>query len=167
MANKKALTQAQHFKTSNNFLNIINKAFENKQEFYTFVDKIREGHGEGCFSESIEQYVMDSINDKKVLNLVNAFEKIQKTQRQTLGINDHKDVENKSIKEKEIEHKHWIEKQRLELQKAEFEYKKWLEKEKLKKDDVDVDEEDDGFVEALGIATEEIWKDVEDEEKEE
>ncbi len=53
------------------------------------------------------------------------------------------------------------------MQKEELEYKKWLEKQKLKKDEINTDEEDDGFIEALGIAAEEVWKDVEIEEKEE
>jgi phage terminase small subunit len=56
-------------------------------------------------------------------------------------------------------HKKEYDNNRLKLQKEELEYKKWLEKEKLKKDDVSVDEEDDGFIEALELTAEDVWKD--------
>lgn len=99
--------------------------------------------------------------------MVNAFEKLQKSQRQTLLMSDKKDNVNVDIKEKEFEHRKWLDKERLKIQREELEYKKWLEKEKLKKGEIDNEEEDDGFIEALGIATEEVWKDEIENEKEE
>ena len=150
LASKKTKTIINHFKIADKFSKEINKALSNNQELYTFVDGF-----------NIEKE-LNTINDKKISNLVSSIEKLQKMQRQSLELYDNKD-----IREKELEHKHWLEKEKLKLQKEEFEYKKWLEKEKLKKGDLDVDEEDDGFIEALGIATEESWKDVEIEEKEE
>lgn len=154
ISDKQSKAMENHYKISEYLLYKIGNTFKNEKEFNTFVEKCKSG-----FEEELKEFVFDSINDKKVLNLVNAFEKIQKSQRQTLGIADYKDEINKTIKEKELDHKFWLEREKLKLQKAEFEYKKWLEKEKLKKDDIDTSEEDDGFIEALNLAAEEIWED--------
>jgi hypothetical protein len=166
ISNDIANTQAKHFKLSNDFLHIVENALNNKDEFNTFVDKVKEG-SKDYFSEEVREFILESVNDKKVLNMVSAFEKIQKAQRQILGITDIKENINVDIKQREFEHKKFMDEERLKIQREELEYRKWLEKEKLKKDEINIDEEDDGFIEALGIATEEVWKDVEFEDKEE
>jgi len=111
-----AETQANHFKTSNKLFNIINKALNKKNEFNTFVDKVKEGDSDGNFSESIQEFILNSINDKKVLNLVNAFDKLQKAQRQTLGILDKKDKDNIEQKQKQLDHNIATDNKKLELE---------------------------------------------------
>jgi DNA helicase TIP49 (TBP-interacting protein) len=69
----------------------IQKAIKNPDELYKIVVKLRTGYGLGEFNEEIVTETMDAINDAKVLNLVNALEKLQKMQRETLGILNEKD----------------------------------------------------------------------------
>lgn len=102
LAEKKANAIIKHFDVSNIFLKEINKALSNEKELYTFVEKLRSG-GDGYFEDKLENIIHDSINDKKVLNLVNSFEKLQKMQRQSLDIMDMKDKKNIEIQEKKID----------------------------------------------------------------
>lgn len=92
IAEKASEATLKHFNISNILLEEINKSSKNN-DLYKYVEKIKEGHGEGCFSESLETITLDTINDKKLLNIVSSFEKIQKLQRQSLGILDKKDEE--------------------------------------------------------------------------
>lgn len=97
--------KAKHLKVSDKILNEISKALDNPKELYTIVEKLRQGYGPGEFKEEITTEVLNVINDSKVVNLTNALDKIQKMQRQTLGILDAKDI--KEEKTPEVENKHF------------------------------------------------------------
>lgn len=91
VSNDIAEYQAKHLNISDKIFKEINKALDNPDELYTVVEKLRQGYGQGEFKESIETEVLDVINDAKVVNIVNALDRLQKMQRQTLGILDEKD----------------------------------------------------------------------------
>lgn len=116
--------QAKHLNISDKIFNEVNKALDNPNELYTVVEKLRQGYGQGEFKESIETEVLDVINDSKVVNIVNALDKLQKMQRQTLGILDEKDkirlgkTEELSDFEKEKQH---LELENKRLQNAKLE----------------------------------------------
>lgn len=82
---------ARHFRVSDKLISIIEKALEDENELYKYVEKLRQGYGQGVFQESIVVEVNDALNDGKLVNIVNSLEKLQKMQRQTLGILDAKD----------------------------------------------------------------------------
>lgn len=86
-----SVVTARHFRVSDKLLSIIEKALEDDNEFYKYVEKLRTGYGPGEFTESIETETLDALNETKLLEVVKAAEKIQKMQRQTLGILDAKD----------------------------------------------------------------------------
>ena len=100
-----AAYKAKHLKISDKILNEIAKALDNQDELYTIVEKLRQGYGPGEFKESIETEVLDVINDSKVVNLTNALDKIQKMQRQTLGILDAKDIKEEKTVDEGIDYK--------------------------------------------------------------
>lgn len=125
-----AKVTARHFKIADVLLNQMEEAIKDPQELYKIVEKLRTGYGPGEFNEKIVTEVMDTLNDKKLVNYVNALTKLQVAQRQSLGIMD------ADVKEK------------LEIDKA-----------KINQDDYILESESDGFIEALkGTATED-WKD--------
>lgn len=119
---------AKHLSISDRLLDVLNDALSDEDELYKVVVKLRTGYGQGEFDEKITTEVMSALNDTKLLNMVNALDKIQKMQRQTLGIMD--------------EHV----KQKLELDKA----KAGIGEE--------VETEDDGFIDALKGKVEDIWE---------
>ncbi len=82
---------ARHLRISDKLLNVIEEALEDKNEFYKVVEKLRTGYGPGEFSEEIVTETVDALNESKLLNVVNAADKLQKMQRQTFGILDAKD----------------------------------------------------------------------------
>nr|WP_285615134.1 hypothetical protein [Bacillus badius] len=82
---------ARHFRVSDKLLSVIESALEDDNEFYKVVEKLRTGYGPGEFSEEIVMETVDALNESKLLNVVNAADKLQKMQRQTLGILDVKD----------------------------------------------------------------------------
>lgn len=82
---------ARHFRVSDKLISIIEQALEDEDELYKYVEKLRQGYGQGVFQESIVVEVNDALNDGKLVNIVNSLEKLQKMQRQTLGILDAKD----------------------------------------------------------------------------
>jgi phage terminase small subunit len=82
---------ARHFRVSDKLISIIERALEDEDELYKYVEKLRQGYGQGVFQESIVVEVNDALNDAKLVNIVNSLEKLQKMQRQTLGILDAKD----------------------------------------------------------------------------
>jgi|WetSurMetagenome_2_1015567.scaffolds.fasta_scaffold12769_6 hypothetical protein len=84
ISENKSKVCVKHYDISDKFLKIIDDSFKNKNEFNTFADKVKVDRDE----EEYKEFVLESINDKKLLNIVNSFEKIQKAQRQTLGIVD-------------------------------------------------------------------------------
>lgn len=86
-----ANVKARHFQVSDKLLLAIEQALNDNAELYRYVEKLRQGYGPGEFSESIEVETLDALNESKVLNLANSLEKIQKMQRQSLGILDEKD----------------------------------------------------------------------------
>lgn len=94
---------AKHFKISDIMLKEIEKAIEHPDELYKIVEKLRTGYGPGEFSEEIVTETMDAINDTKVLNLVNALEKLQKMQRETLGILNEKDKQQLDMAKQKLE----------------------------------------------------------------
>lgn len=98
-----AKTVAKHFKISDIILDEIEKALGSPDELYKIVEKLKTGYGPGKFSEEIVTQTMDSINDGKVLNLVNALDKIQKMQRQTLGVIDADTKEKLDIEHRKME----------------------------------------------------------------
>lgn len=119
---------AKHLSVSDKLLDALNYALSDEDELYKVVVKLRTGYGQGEFDEKITTEVMSALNDAKLLNMVNALDKIQKMQRQTLGIMD--------------EHV----KQKLELDKAKAGTGE------------EVETEDDGFIDALKGKVEDIWE---------
>ena len=127
IVNKRVRAIENHYNISENLLYNIGKALENSSELNTFVEKVKKSSN----VEDLEEFTFDSINDKKLLNLVNSFEKLQKSQRLTLGIKDRKE----------------------ELAEVQTYFKQWLEEEKLKLlntnvDDIGNKESIDNFLEA-------------------
>jgi Phage terminase small subunit len=101
---------ARHFRVSDKLISIIERALEDEDELYKYVEKLRQGYGQGVFQESIVVEVNDALNDAKLVNIVNSLEKLQKMQRQTLGILDAKDqhrvdmdLQEFELKRKELE----------------------------------------------------------------
>ena len=82
---------ARHLRVSDKLISIIEEALEDENELYKYVEKLRQGYGKGAFEESVVVAVKDALNDAKLLNIVQSLEKLQKMQRQTLGILDAKD----------------------------------------------------------------------------
>lgn len=105
--------KVKHFSTTERLVNEINKALEN-DELHKFVEKVKSGDECG-FEETLKEYTLKSINDKKLLNIVNSFEKLQKAQRQTLGIVDD-DKLTRQDKLKETRHKQDMDNKKLELE---------------------------------------------------
>ncbi|MFI8714449.1 phage terminase small subunit-related protein [Brevibacillus brevis] len=128
ISNDIAKATARHFSASNKLLAVIEEALGDEQQFYKYVEKLRSGFGPGEFEESIEVEVLDSLNEAKLLNTVSALEKVQKMQRQLIGILDEKD------------------RRKLEMDKR-----------RLFGESEDEREEDDGFMEALDGKVQEIW----------
>lgn len=85
-----AKVTARHFKVSDKLLKVIESALEDEYEFYKYVEKLKSGDDLG-FNESIEMETLDALNESKLLTVVNAMDKIQKMQRQTLNIFDTKE----------------------------------------------------------------------------
>lgn len=130
ISNDIAKATARHFSASNKLLAVIEDALGDEQQFYKYVEKLRSGFGPGEFEETIEVEVLDSLNEAKLLNTVSALEKVQKMQRQLIGILDEKD------------------RRRLEMDQR-----------RLFGESEDEQEEDDGFMEALDGKVQEIWGD--------
>lgn len=128
ISNEIAEHTAKHLSISDRLLNVLNDALSDEDELYKVVVKLRTGYGKGEFDEKITTEVMSALNDAKLLNMVNALDKIQKMQRQTLGIMD--------------EHV----KQKLELDKAKAGTGE------------EVETEDDGFMDALQGKVDDIWQ---------
>lgn len=91
ITNDTAKVAARHFAASDVLLSAIEKALQDKDELYKYVEKMREGYGPGAFSESVEAHTLEALNEGKVMSLANALDKLQKMQRQTLGMLDAKD----------------------------------------------------------------------------
>jgi hypothetical protein len=140
LAEKQANAIIKHFDVSNIFFKEINKALSNEKELYTFVEKLRSG-GDGFFEDKLDEIIFDSINDKKVLNLVNSLEKLQKMQRQSLEIMDLKDKKRFELEEKKID----VDKNSEDLKES---IKNWLDAIRPSKQEIidtfseNVDEED-------------------------
>ncbi|MBU5268908.1 hypothetical protein HF847_04985 [Clostridium cochlearium] len=83
--------KAKHLNISDKLLGYLDEALSDETELYKYVAKLRTGYGPGEFNEEITSETLDTINDSKLLNMVNALSKLQKMQRQTLGILDEKD----------------------------------------------------------------------------
>jgi len=86
-----SVVTARHLRLSDKLMSIVEKALEDENEMYKVVEKIRTGYSPGVFDERIEVEVTDALNEAKLLNVVNTVDKLQKMQRQTLGILDAKD----------------------------------------------------------------------------
>jgi phage terminase small subunit len=82
---------ARHFMVSDKLLKVIEDALSDENEFYKYVDKLKSGDDLG-YRETIEMETLDALNESKLLTVVNAMDKIQKMQRQTLNIFDAKDL---------------------------------------------------------------------------
>lgn len=91
ISNELSAVTARHFRVSDKLISIIEQALEDENELYKYVEKLRQGYGQGVFQESVVVEVNDALNDAKLVNIVNSLEKLQKMQRQTLGILDAKD----------------------------------------------------------------------------
>jgi phage terminase small subunit len=127
-----ARVTARHLRLSDKLLAVIEEALQDEKQFYQYVEKIRTGYGPGEFDERVQVEVLDSLNESKLLNTVAALEKLQKMQRQTLGILDEKD-------------------------RRKFE----MDQRRHFGDDED-EHGDDGFLEALDGKMERIWGDGDD-----
>ncbi|MED4904112.1 phage terminase small subunit-related protein [Parageobacillus thermoglucosidasius] len=101
---------ARHLRVSDKLISIIEQALEDENELYKYVEKLRQGYGQGVFQESIVVEVNDALNDGKLVNIVSSLEKLQKMQRQTLGILDAKD-----------QHRIEMDRQEFELKRKELE----------------------------------------------
>lgn len=106
IAQKRAKAIENHYKISEVFLYQIGKALKNPNELNTWVEKCKHN-----FDESLEEFEFDSINDKKLVNMISSFEKVQKLQRQTLGIMDNKEL----LKHMEIQFNQWLNEEKLKL----------------------------------------------------
>lgn len=93
ISNDIAKAKAIHFQVSNKILLTLMEALDDDSELYKYVEKLRTGYGMGDFREELVTETLDALNDAKLLNMVNSLEKLQKMQRQTLGILDEKDAE--------------------------------------------------------------------------
>lgn len=91
ISNELSAVTARHLRVSDKLISIIEEALEDENELYKYVEKLRQGYGKGVFEESIVVDVKDALNDAKLVNIVQSLEKLQKMQRQTLGILDAKD----------------------------------------------------------------------------
>lgn len=127
---------ARHYKVSDKLLSAIESALEDNLEFYKYVEKLKSGDEYG-YEESIEMHVLGALNESKLLTVVNAMEKIQKMQRQTLNIFDAKEQAN-------------IDKLKAETARI--------------KGDDDSEYEDDGFLEALNKVADDVWSDEDNED---
>lgn len=123
-----AKATVRHFLLSSKLLDVVEKAASDPKEFYRFVEKLRTGYAPGEFDEKIVTEVLGALNDAKLLNVVNALDKLQKMQRQTLGILEEKD------------------KQRLDL-----DLYKQLPRES------EEETADDGFIDALKSVGKGVW----------
>lgn len=124
---------AKHYRISDKIIDAMEKALTDEQELYTYVEKLRTGYGPGEFNEKIVTEVLETINDTKLLNIVSALEKLQKMQRQTVGVIDEKD------------------KAKLKIDQDKFD----LEKKKNFEDPEET--KDDGFLEAMKADVSNIW----------
>ncbi|WP_445506804.1 hypothetical protein [Niallia sp. 03190] len=91
ISNDLSKVTARHFTVSDKLLSIIEDALSDQDELYKYVEKLRQGYEPGVFQESIEVDVKPALNEKKLLDVTNALDKIQKMQRQSLDILDAKD----------------------------------------------------------------------------
>ncbi len=79
-----------HLETSMMILNALNAELKDSNKLFYYVDKLRVTDG-NTSTDFINEKKLESINDKKILNLTTALEKLQKMQRETLGILNVKD----------------------------------------------------------------------------
>jgi hypothetical protein len=133
IATTEAKVLENHFNISDDLLNIVKNSLVSEKEFNTFVDTVKSGDSEGNFEEEIKEFVLKSINDKKLLNMVNAFEKLQKAQRQTLNIVDG-DKLTRQDKLKETKHKQSMDNAKFEQDKQEHADKMAMEEKKINND---------------------------------
>jgi len=117
IAEKKSKALENHFKISEYLLYKIGNSLKNEKEFNIFVEKVKTG----LSKEELKEFTFDSLNDKKLLNVVNSFEKIQKLQRQTLGIQDLKDEISAEQRQKQLDHNIETDKKKLELEEKRIE----------------------------------------------
>jgi len=94
-----AKTIAKHYRISDKLIDVVEKVLADDHELYRHVEKLRTSYGPGDFKDELATEVLDAINDSKLLNIVNALEKIQKMQRQTLGIIDEKDKQKAELEQ--------------------------------------------------------------------
>lgn len=81
----------RHLSISNKLLNILEEAVDTPNEFNKVTEILRTGYAPGEFDERIVVEVVDALNEKKLATVINSLDRIQKMQRQTLGILDAKD----------------------------------------------------------------------------
>jgi phage terminase small subunit len=136
IAKKRAKALDNHYKISEVLLFQIGKALKNPNELNTWVEKVKDGIN----SEILEEFHFDSINDRKLTNLISSFEKVQKSQRLTLGIMDNKEM----LKQMEVQFKQWLDEEKLKLLVAEEnedddreQIDNFLEATKTKKEDLE------------------------------
>ncbi|WP_289141530.1 phage terminase small subunit-related protein [uncultured Brevibacillus sp.] len=125
-----AKVTARHLMVSDKLLSVIESALGDERQFYKYVEKLRTSYGQGEFDEELKVEVLDTLNEAKLLNTVSAMEKLQKMQRQLIGVLDEKD-------RRKIE----------------------MDRRRLFGEGEDDEEEDDGFIEALDGKVPEIWGD--------
>ncbi|MGO0058635.1 phage terminase small subunit-related protein [Brevibacillus fluminis] len=97
-----AKATARHLRVSEKLLAVIEEALGDEKQFFKYVEKIRTGYGPGEFDEKVEVEVLDALNEAKLLNTVAAMEKLQKMQRQVLGIMDEKDRRKLELEERQL-----------------------------------------------------------------
>lgn len=121
----------RHFNISNKLLNVLEQAVNTPDEFNKVTEILRTGYAPGEFDERIVVEVVDALNEKKLSTVINSLDRIQKMQRQTLGILDAKD-----------QHKVEMDKRKLGDDDEEFEDDGFLEA--LNAETVDVWKECEG-----------------------
>jgi phage terminase small subunit len=92
ISNDLSKVTARHFDISDKLLGVLEKSLQDENQFYMYVEKLRTGEGQGYFSEEIAMETLSTLNESKLLSVVNTLEKLQKMQRQTLDILDAKDM---------------------------------------------------------------------------
>jgi hypothetical protein len=123
--------KVRHFNTSEKLLDEIDKALANN-DLHKFVEKIKSGDESG-FDEDLKEYTFKSINNKKLSDIVNSFEKLQNSQRKTLGIVDDDKLTRKD-RLNEIKNKENLDNNKFEQDKQQHADKMAMEEKKINND---------------------------------
>lgn len=97
-----ARVTARHLRLSDMLLEVIERALQDKDEFYKYVEVLRTGYGPGEFEDTLRVEKLDALNEKKLQSVVSSLHQVQRMQRQTLGILDERDRRKLEIEERKV-----------------------------------------------------------------